>query len=330
MEREAGEERTMRRWKKYHYHNNKLILKIRIIHSSYFLFDAPSLWLVQARVRLTPCFVWSVLVCLLTTTRMISVQSSLLILSLSLSVLSANVSITNDDGNIIVTANRMNISGSLYVNGSLALTEATLHALVDLETKVAELETRLFLAASSASYISTWDTTRTATGSSSNVQVRLPLQSNGTYNFTASWGDGSQSHITTSEDAAVVHTYSQEGNYTLALHGTIEGWRFNNGGDRLKLLSVTQWGSLKLGNDGAYFYGAENMQILATDPLDLSGTDNLERAFHRTNIGTMGNLNNWDTSKVSTQVEWTHGILLVLFKSSRHIKLARTQVESRH
>ena len=145
----------------------------------------------------------------------------------------------------------------------------------------------------------TWDTTKTSSGSSTSSQIRLPLESSGTYDVTAWWGDGTQDHITAYDDAAVTHTYGQGGIYTVVIEGTIEGWRFNNGGDKLKLSAVLQWGSLRFGNNGSYFYGAANMEILATDYPDLTGTTNMLRAFGNTGVGLTGNLNAWDTSKVS-------------------------------
>ena len=55
-------------------------------------------------------------------------------------------------------------------------------------------------------FITTWDTTKTSAGSSTSTQVKLPLVSAGTYNFTVSWGDGSQSTITAWNQAEVTHT----------------------------------------------------------------------------------------------------------------------------
>jgi phosphate transport system substrate-binding protein len=52
-------------------------------------------------------------------------------------------------------------------------------------------------------FISTWKTDNTTTGSSTATQVRLPLESTGTYNFTLDWGDGSTSTITTWNDAQI-------------------------------------------------------------------------------------------------------------------------------
>lgn len=95
-------------------------------------------------------------------------------------------------------------------------------------------------------------------------------------------------------------TYASEGVYIITITKTIIGWRFNNGGDKLKLLEIQQWGSLQLGNLGGYFYGCKSLKLTATDNLNLMGTTNLYQAFRDcTNLGSSGNMNGWDTSSVT-------------------------------
>ena len=152
---------------------------------------------------------------------------------------------------------------------------------------------------SSSTFNTTWDTTQTSGGSTNNTQIRLPLEESGVYSFTVRWGDGTESRITAFNDTAVTHTYGQGGIYTVVIVGTIEGWRFSNGGDRQKLLAVVQWGGFRFGNSGSLFEGASNLEISATDSPDLTTTTTLSYAFHDTKIGVSGNLNAWDVSKVS-------------------------------
>ena len=156
-------------------------------------------------------------------------------------------------------------------------------------------------------FLSVWDTTRTSSGSSDNNQVHLPLESSGTYNFLVDWGDMSNDTITIWDQPEVTHTYASTGVYTITITGTIVGWRFNNGGDRSKILKIQQWGCLQLGNSGSYFYGCSNLILMATDNLNLTGTTSLYRAFaYCTNIGSSGNMNGWDTSSV-TDMSWMFG-----------------------
>ena len=146
-------------------------------------------------------------------------------------------------------------------------------------------------------FISTWNTTLTSSGSSNSDQIMLPLESSGTYNFFVDWGDGSNDTITAWNQAETTHTYSSTGTYTVNISGTIIGWCFDRGGDRLKITDVINWGCLNVGNSGYYFYGCPNLVDTATDPLNLTGTTILLGMFESAS-NFNGAIGNWDTSKV--------------------------------
>jgi len=149
-------------------------------------------------------------------------------------------------------------------------------------------------------FMSVWDTTKISEGSSNSSQVRLPLQSIGTYNFTVEWGDGNSSTIISWNQTAVTHSYYSEGIYKINTTGFIRGWRFAGAGDRLKLLEIVQWGCLQLGNSGNYFAGCENLNLTATDAPDLTGTTTLNSAFKDcAKLGSEGDMNSWDVSNVT-------------------------------
>ena len=150
-------------------------------------------------------------------------------------------------------------------------------------------------------FISTWKTDNTSVGSSTTTQVKLPLVSTGTYNFIVDWGDGNSSVIRTWNDLETTHTYSIPGTYTLEIKGICIGWVFNNTGDRLKILSVTSWGGLRLGtNQGNYFYGCSNLTLTGvSDVLSLSGTTTLFSLFRDcTSLTTVNKMDEWNTSSV--------------------------------
>ena len=158
-----------------------------------------------------------------------------------------------------------------------------------------------------STFVSVWDTTLCSSGSSLSNQVKLPLESGGTYDFTVKWGDGNYDTITSWNQAEVTHTYASEGVYTIRIDGTLIGWRFNNLGDRLKLLEIKQWGDLRLGNSGSYFYGCFYLKHSASDNLDLTGTTTLDWAFGGcVNLGNTGNMSSWDVSSV-TSMEYMFG-----------------------
>ena len=146
---------------------------------------------------------------------------------------------------------------------------------------------------SPTTFVSTWYISTPTT-------ITLPLVSSGNYNFTVNWGDGSSDVITSHTATTKTHTYSTSGTKTIYINGTINGWSFNNTGDKSKITSVTQWGNLRLGNDGGYFYGCSNLKLTGvTDTLNLSGTTNLTHMFRScSSLTTVNNINNWDVSKV--------------------------------
>ena len=145
-------------------------------------------------------------------------------------------------------------------------------------------------------FISMWDTRNE--GVSNSTQLKLPLEKGGNYNFTIDWGDGCYDNISFWNQSEIIHNYKKEGIYIIKIDGIISGWRFNNQEDQLKIISIFNWGSLNLGNNGSYFSGARNLKLLDNlDPLNLKDTNNLSYMFFGANYFN-GNLSNWDVSNV--------------------------------
>ena len=143
----------------------------------------------------------------------------------------------------------------------------------------------------------TWDSTNTSAGSSASGKVQLPLEADGVYDFIVDWGDDTSGVITSWNQSEVTHDYGA-GTWTIRISGTLKGWRFNNSGDRLKLLDIKRWGGLNLGNNRDYFNGASNLDISATDTPDLNGTTDLGNAFRSASKLT-GGLSTWDIGEVT-------------------------------
>lgn len=149
-------------------------------------------------------------------------------------------------------------------------------------------------------FISTWKTDNLSTGSSSILQISLPVYEEGIYDFHVNWGDGTSSHINKYDQPEVTHTYALPGTYTITIKGTLFGFRFADLGDKLKLLSVQQWGCLRIGNLGYTFMGCANLNIPeVTDILNLKGVTNLSYLFcYCRSLANVNRIDEWDISEV--------------------------------
>ncbi len=110
-------------------------------------------------------------------------------------------------------------------------------------------------------FVTTWTTT--ASGQS----ITIPTYSGETYDYTVDWGDGSSN---TNVPGNISHTYANAGTYTVSICGTFPRIYFNNGGDRLKIKSIEQWGTNVWSSMNSAFMGAENLVSHATDMPNLS------------------------------------------------------------
>lgn len=164
-------------------------------------------------------------------------------------------------------------------------------------------------------FISTWKTDNTSTGSSASNQVKLPLMPDGAYNFLVNWGDNSINTITSWNQAEATHTYDAIGTYTITITGYINGWSFaaispatGATGDRLKLLTITQWGCLQFNSNitdntisGGAFYNCTNLTLLTvSDTPNFKGSVSTFNFFRGcTALTLINNVNSWDVSGVT-------------------------------
>ena len=128
-------------------------------------------------------------------------------------------------------------------------------------------------------------------------------------NFTVYWGDGGISKVTSYNSNNRTHYYPKTGNYTIRIQGQIEGFRFQGQSigqrDARKLINITKWGPLKLGNLGGYFYNARNL-VNITDTPNLTGTTNFYQMFRgatKFNSTINNTINNWNTNLVTDMRE---------------------------
>jgi surface protein len=143
-------------------------------------------------------------------------------------------------------------------------------------------------------FVSTWDTTKISTGSTTATQIKLPLQSTGSYSFSVEWGDGSANLITAWNQAEVTHTYAVAGVYIVKIKGKCKGWSFVNTGDRLKISSVSTWGDLGIAANA--FNGCANLVLTeVSDLISFKGSsDDLAGSFANcTSLTFINRVNEW-------------------------------------
>ena len=146
----------------------------------------------------------------------------------------------------------------------------------------------------------TWKTDNA--GTSNDDQATLPIIISASLDCVVDWGDNDGS-TTTLNSASVAgdltHTYSGgAGTKSISILGTgINGLKFDNGGDKLKLLEVSNTGNLDI-TETSTFYGCTNMTWTATDAPTIT-TTNLSNMFSSCS-NFNGNIDNWDVSSVIT------------------------------
>jgi surface protein len=126
--------------------------------------------------------------------------------------------------------------------------------------------------------------------------VTLPYKSGGTFSGTIDWGD---STVVANSIANKSHTYTSAGTYTIIIDGDVQGWAFENGGDKLKITDVSNWGTGFVFDRTRMFQGCVNMDITATDVPIITTTSFLGQ-FILSGITSVRDWSGWDVSGVTT------------------------------
>lgn len=148
------------------------------------------------------------------------------------------------------------------------------------------------------SFITTWNTQNI--GASAANAIRIPLNdASGSlfYDFTVNWGDGNVESFN-GTILQITHAYDNPGVYEVTISGDFPAIYFNNEGDRLKLLSVEQWGNTSWASFENAFFGCANLQINATDAPNLAAVTTLASAFSGCTL-LNAPMNNWEVSTVT-------------------------------
>jgi surface protein len=137
--------------------------------------------------------------------------------------------------------------------------------------------------------------TKWQTDGSNNIIIPL---TGGGYDFTIDWGDGT-TEIKTGTLGNISHAYSTAGIKTVSITANVPtGFPriyVNNFGNRLLLKTIESWGSGQWGTSvDRAFYGANNLEVNATDIPNFSNTTNFQYMFlNCTSVTGTNGFANW-------------------------------------
>ena len=125
-------------------------------------------------------------------------------------------------------------------------------------------------------FVAIFDTTKISTGSTANTQLKIPFNNSPFFKpCLVEWGDGTSNYITTYNDANVTHTYSIAGVYTVSIKGAYFELFFSGGGDRLKLISIQQFG-----NHRFYIKAFDSCTNLTSIPNDIGILNEITNGYN--------------------------------------------------
>jgi surface protein len=145
-----------------------------------------------------------------------------------------------------------------------------------------------------APFIITIDTTKAG---SANDTFVLPLPSAGTYDYYVDWGDSTgEEHSVL--NTSLTHIYSSPGTYQISIRGTFPRIYFNATGDRMKLISIDQWGDIEWSSFEKSFYACMNMVGNWTDVPDLTNVTSMAYMFCYCSVFNT-DISNFNTSGIT-------------------------------
>ena len=153
---------------------------------------------------------------------------------------------------------------------------------------------------SQARFITTWQTDNP--GISEDHQISIPGTGS---EYLIEWEEvdnPANNGFLTGNDETIVN-FPSAGTYQVSISGDFKRIRFNNEGDRLKLIAIDQWGGLRWESMAEAFMGCENLIYHAEDIPDLSKVDIMRRMFLGCRLFN-GAIGDWDVSNVTNM----HGL----------------------
>jgi hypothetical protein len=113
---------------------------------------------------------------------------------------------------------------------------------------------------------------------SANDTFVLPTAGAGIYDYWVDWGDGgAEEHIVV--NTSQTKAYAASGTYQIKIRGTFPRIVFNDTGDKLKLISIDNWGDIVWSSMAYAFWGCANMEENYTDTPNTGNVSRFEYMF---------------------------------------------------
>ena len=125
-------------------------------------------------------------------------------------------------------------------------------------------------------FITTW---QTENAGSATKTIVIPTAGAG-YACYVTWGDGSAEEYFSGTAPFISHVYPTTGIKTVKIRGLFPRIYFHGAGDKLKLLTIAQWGNIVWGSMGDAFWGCTNMVGTYSDYPNVSAVENMTGAFY--------------------------------------------------
>ncbi len=144
-------------------------------------------------------------------------------------------------------------------------------------------------------FVSTWNTELTDATASATKTIVLPM----TAGPEVDWGDGTINNLNT-------HVYAASGTYEITIDDTNTDFRFANGGDKAKIIDVSQCNGLNVTNN-AMFQRCNNLLWSATDAPNITSTDLVSMFEGCEVLNGSGSFSKWDVSSVTNMTNMFFG-----------------------
>jgi hypothetical protein len=113
----------------------------------------------------------------------------------------------------------------------------------------------------------------------SNDTFTLPLINGGTFNFVASWGDGTPDSTITAYNVNNTHVYATAGNYIITLKGICTQFAFNNAGSCTRVKQLLAFAG-DMGFTVLNFYGCTNLTDITSTMSNLKSLTTANNMFN--------------------------------------------------